>query len=160
MVEPLETLKKMLTLEKRDYEFQDKAVAGGLVRYVGTWQKQALRAYGEEKSDWIAQVVQQMKAYSAAPLAERRKLWRKLWQLVAPETEEPSAPEKKATPAPEPPAPPESSEPEPSKQPQRGEGLGAATDLLPGVGEKYSALLAKLGRNNNRGAFDSLSAPL
>lgn len=133
MVEPLETLKKMLTLEKRDYAFQDRAVAGGLARYVGTWQKQAVRVYGAERADWVAEVTRRMEEYSAGPAAVRPECWQQLWALLAPGEEEPV-----------PIAPPAQAQPAPSRVPV-GRGLRAATNLLPGVGEKRAKLLAKVG---------------
>ncbi|MEA3309140.1 MAG: ATP-dependent DNA helicase RecG [Chloroflexota bacterium] len=137
MGEPLETLKKMLTLEKQDYGFQDRAVAGGLVRYVGTWRKQATQAYSAERLDWVAEVAQGMAEYSAGPAASRPERWQCLWDLLAPGE---AAPEARVV-AP-PPAPVAAA---PRKSPLAGQGLRATTDLLPGVGEKRAQLLAKIG---------------
>ena len=74
MARPLETLGKMLDLETRDYRYQDRAVAGGLAGYAGTWRRQALEKLGEDARSWIESVVDLMKAYSASAVVSRQEV--------------------------------------------------------------------------------------
>jgi ATP-dependent DNA helicase RecG len=74
MVRPLEILGKMLELEARDYAYNDRAVAGGLARYVETWRRQARELYGDAAMDWIEQVAQRLHAYSSLDQAGRRQM--------------------------------------------------------------------------------------
>ena len=74
MARPLETLGKMLDLETRDYGYQDRAVAGGLAGYAGTWRRQALEKLGEDARSWIESVIDLMKAYSASAVVSRQEV--------------------------------------------------------------------------------------
>ncbi len=153
MLDPVETLKRMLNLEERDYNFQDKAVAGGLVRYAGTWQKQARSVYGEEATDWTEEVVQKIKAYSDTSPAERPDLLHTLKKLLddvptprpeavkeAPATApEPTTPKKKPAEKASPPVPPE-----PTAQADEAK-LQQSVTTLHGIGEKRATLLKNLG---------------
>lgn len=151
MVKPLETLEKILSLEEGDYAFQDRAVAGGLMRYADTWRKQALELYGTEAQVWADDVAGRLKAYSALPPAERPAAMRALRQLLRedptlagearefpdnePEDFEPAAPE-----------PVVAAQPAPQSAPRlRGSGLDAPVETLSGIGAKRAELLANLG---------------
>jgi ATP-dependent DNA helicase RecG len=74
MARPLEILGKMLELEARDYAYNDRAVAGGLARYVETWRRQAREAFDETAVGWIDQVAEQLHAYSSMDQAGRREM--------------------------------------------------------------------------------------
>jgi ATP-dependent DNA helicase RecG len=74
MARPLEILGKMLELEARDYAYNDRAVAGGLARYVETWRRQALDVFGDAATEWIEQVAQQLRTYGSLEPAERRAM--------------------------------------------------------------------------------------
>jgi len=99
MARPLETLGKMLDLETRDYSCQDRAVAGGLAGYAGTWRRQAAEMFGEDARSWIESVVGQMKAYSASSVVSRQEMAETLREMlragpsgtvVSPATESPA----------------------------------------------------------------------
>ncbi|MDF1513940.1 MAG: ATP-dependent DNA helicase RecG, partial [Anaerolineae bacterium] len=64
MFRGLETLLKMLALEEQDYQYQDRAVSGGLARYAETWRRQAQDAYGSAAEIWINDVVRRLETYS------------------------------------------------------------------------------------------------
>ncbi|MGC9357841.1 MAG: ATP-dependent DNA helicase RecG [Anaerolineae bacterium] len=141
MIDPLDTLKKMLTLEQRDYEYQDKAVAGGLARYADTWITQARKIYGSQAQAWIEEVANRLRAYSSLQPEARKEALRVLREVLE--------------------APPEGGdslvEPElkvepsiyrasrPAYAPEPGKGVLASVRTLSGVGKKRSALLEKLG---------------
>ncbi len=74
MARPLETLGKMLDLETRDYHHQDRAVAGGLAGYAGTWRRQAGEMFGEDARGWIESVADLMNAYSASDVVSRQEM--------------------------------------------------------------------------------------
>ena len=149
MINPLETLKKMLALEQKDYAFQDKAVAGGLARYADTWNRQAAGAFGD--SVWVEDVALRLRAYSALqPEARQQALQELLVILAAPPStgESAAAPQPSPTPAPPPSAkalqsatPPTRPAPTP---PQPGRGVLAPVTTLPGVAQKRAALLEKV----------------
>lgn len=71
MARPVEILSKMLELEARDYGYHDRAVAGGLARYVETWRKQAREAFGDTAIDWIELVAEKLQSYGALDPAAR-----------------------------------------------------------------------------------------
>ncbi len=144
MSQPLDTLKKMLTLEKEDYHFRDRAVAGGLRRYAETWQRQAGEVYGEAAASWVGEVADLLRAYSAATEAERPALFEQLWTLLR------RPPQGEAVPAPSRGQRAPVRGETPSAAPAgrggtRGPGVHASVALLPGVGPKRAELLAKLG---------------
>lgn len=113
MVRPLEILSKMLDLESRDYQYQDRAVAGGLSRYADTWRRQATQKYGADAATWIESIAQQLDAYSSMKVDARRAAVAALrerlragpaGQVGAPisspdETEPPTAPSPATSPA-------------------------------------------------------------
>ncbi len=145
MLKPVETLKKMLNLEEKDYHFQDKAVAGGLARYADTWDKQARSTYSEAAVDQIADIVHNMEAYSELSPEERPEALRALYEhlealagmsRVAPEA--PPAEEQRPVKAQV-----EEKAPKPESQADD-ERLWQSVDVLRGVGKKRAALLAKL----------------
>ena len=147
MLKPVETLKKMLTLEEKDYHFQDKAVAGGLARYANTWFNQARQAYGEEATEQIEDVKQGLEAYSDLPLDERPQVLNELREhLTALESMsevriEPPPAEKSPVAVKKAAVEKEIEEPQPQAD---DEGLGQSVEALRGVGQKRAALLAKL----------------
>ena len=152
MLKPVETLRKMLTLEEEDYHFQDKAVAGGLVRYANTWSKQARQTYGEDAVERIECVVEGLERYSELTPEERAEALRTLREhLEALESMSRSAPppsSDKASPVVTEKAPvEEEAEAVEAAQPQPqvdDEGLWQSVETLRGVGQKRAALLAKL----------------
>ena len=82
MVRPVEILGKMLELEARDYAFNDRAVAGGLARYVETWRRQALDVFGDSAVDWIDEVAQRLQTYSSLEQADRREMVATLQEML------------------------------------------------------------------------------
>lgn len=82
MARPLETLGKMLDLETRDYSYQDRAVAGGLAGYAGTWRRQAEEIFGEDARSWIENVADLMKGYSASAVASRQEMAETLREML------------------------------------------------------------------------------
>ncbi|MGC9348725.1 MAG: ATP-dependent DNA helicase RecG [Anaerolineae bacterium] len=169
MVRPLDILDKMLELEEQDYDFRDRAVAGGLSRYADTWRKQARKAFGSEAEDWIERVADRLDAYSSMEPAARRKAVDVLRRILNAgpggeaeqatsepqeevETAEVSA-EEVAEAEPQAVAEVEFStpterptEPETEPEPKRlsGRGLGAPVTVLSGIGEKRAESLAQL----------------
>lgn len=144
MVNPLETLKKMLALEQKDYAFQDRAVAGGLARYADTWSRQARELFGDVA--WVEDVAWRLRAYSTLQPEARQQALPELWALLAaPPTATgepallPQTPQSLLAPAPAP-APAR-----PVTVPQPGRGVLASVTTLPGVAKKRAALLEKLG---------------
>ncbi len=129
MNRPLETLKKILSLEKEDYGYRDRAVAGGLKRYADTWTHQAEANYGQEAKAWIDEIATLLRRYSDASIDERPALFEQLWQQV----NNPPAPTSEAAP--------------PTARPRTGGGPGvnAPVAVLSGVGPKRAELLARLG---------------
>ncbi|HRT30882.1 MAG TPA: ATP-dependent DNA helicase RecG [Anaerolineae bacterium] len=143
MINPLDTLKKRLLLEQKDYAFQDKAVAGGLVRYADTWRRQALAAFGD--AAWVEDVAVRLCAYSGLQPEARQQALQELWAILsappAPVTSD-GAPAEVSAPT----APPASSAARPAPSPaQPGRGILAPVTTLPGVAQKRAAYLEKLG---------------
>jgi ATP-dependent DNA helicase RecG len=147
MAKPLETLEKILSLEEVDYQYQDKAVAGGLARYAETWIKQAEGLYDRTAFAWIEDVANRLKAYTSLSPETRETLLRELREILRspPDGVEQSAglsegmkPRYQAE------SPPESPSPLPPSK-KSGPGLEASVKTLAGVGEKRAELLDKLG---------------
>lgn len=150
MINPLETLKKMLALEQKDYAFQDKAVAGGLARYADTWNRQAAGVFGD--SVWVEDVALRLRTYSALqPEARQQALQELLLILAAPPSigESAAAPQSSPTSAPPPSVKASQSATSPTRPaptpPQPGRGVLAPVTTLPGVAQKRAALLEKVG---------------
>jgi len=142
MINPLETLRKILALEEKDYDFQDKAVAGGLARYVATWRKQAIRLFGETANTWIDDVASRLEAYSSLqPEARRQALQTLLEVLEASPQQKTSSEAVPSVPQPavkKPPTPVQSAA-------KSRKGLAASVKVLSGVGPRRVELLEKLG---------------
>ena len=137
MINPLDTLKKMLLLEQKDYAFQDKAVAGGLGRYADTWRRQALAAFGD--AAWVEDVAVRLCAYSGLQPEARQQALQELWTIL-------SAPPASATSGGAPAEIPAPTAPRPAQPPaQPGRGVLAPVTTLPGVAQKRAAYLEKLG---------------
>ena len=94
MVKPLEILQKILRLEEEDYQYQDKAVSGGLSRYVGTWLSQAEKAYGA--TPWVQDVANRLEAYSTLSVEAREEAMQDLWRVLRAGPEAPEAKVKEA----------------------------------------------------------------
>ncbi len=144
MVKPLEILQKILRLEEEDYQYQDKAVSGGLSRYVGTWLSQAEKAYGA--TPWVEDVANRLEAYSTLSVAAREEAMRDLWRVLR------AGPEGAKVSGEKPPAATSKPDPTPSKSPaapesprEDGRGLNASVLLLSGVGKKRASQLENLG---------------
>jgi ATP-dependent DNA helicase RecG len=131
MVRPLEILVKMIKLEEDDYNYQDKAVAGGLARYADTWKRQALQTFGEQASLWIEDVANRLIAYSSLAPETRKNALDTLSVILSKD------PVTYVTPPPEPTPPPP---PKPTTLVE-GKGLLAPISKITGVGSKrYQAL--------------------
>ncbi len=141
MVKPLEILQKILRLEEEDYQYQDKAVSGGLSRYVGTWLSQAEKAYGA--TPWVQDVANRLEAYSTLSVEAREEAMQDLWRVLraGPEAPEPKVKEVPA-PASKPASPKSAAPSEPSGE--EGRGLDASVLLLSGVGKKRAEQLENL----------------
>lgn len=147
MINPLDTLKKMLALEQKDYAFQDKAVAGGLARYADTWSRQALGAFGD--AAWVEDVALRLRAYSALQPEARQQALQELSAILAappatsggpmPEVSSPAASASSASALQTQPARPAPAPPQP------GRGILAPVTTLPGVAQKRAAYLEKMG---------------
>ena len=142
MKNAIEKLTNILKLESEQYE--DKAVLGGLARYAKTWVEEAQAVSGPEATQWIADVADQLRAYSelAEPDARRAAVSRLLETLgttpAAPPPAEPAAPAE----------PPQPSPPAKSKRAapgQPGAGIDAPITALQGVGSRQAKRLANLG---------------
>ena len=146
MIKPCETLRKILKLEAEDYKFQDKAVAGGLARYAGTWHKQALQVYGDAAEAWVEDVTQRLRAYSTLQPEGRQEAMRLLQEVLdaapAAQAAKPAQKPGRASvlPSASPSVTRQRTPPEVS-----GRGVDASVKLLPGVGGKRAQLLEKLG---------------
>ncbi len=145
MTQPLETLEKILHLEEEDYQYQDKAVSGGLARYAETWRKQAGRQYGEAAEPWVEEIARRLESYSTLDVGSRPAAMRALWEILraGPQGTPPVRPTE--APAPPPPTEPKPAPPPTPSRPQAGRGLDAPVTTLPGVGKKHGQLLAKIG---------------
>ncbi|MGC9521479.1 MAG: ATP-dependent DNA helicase RecG [Anaerolineae bacterium] len=169
MARPIEILGKMLELEMRDYNYQDRAVAGGLSRYVDTWRKQAVQEFGDEAEPWIEGIAERLEAYSTLDPSTRRDMIVTLREMLASgplsahaeqkvelRTEEHVGAQPKKPPA-EKPAPSEGHLAAPADSPQAapvsaeapdrrvGRGLEAPIEVISGIGKKRSELLSNLG---------------
>ncbi len=138
MVKPLEILEKILHLEENDYDYQDKAVSGGLARYADTWVKQAKVAFGDSAASWVEDIAARLRAYSEIELALRKDAMQALRAVLHAGPDE-DAPELSSE--------PQVSEDHPSYEvrPAPGRGADASVMTLSGVGKKRAELLSKLG---------------
>ncbi len=145
MVKPLETLEKILKLEEMDYQYQDKAVAGGLARYAETWIKQAEELYGRAAFAWIEDIANRLKAYTSLSPETRSALLHELREILrsppdgvghAARPSEAMASQSDV----------ESGDLPPSSVPslKDGQGLNASVQSLAGIGQKRAGLLEKL----------------
>ncbi|MGB9872616.1 MAG: hypothetical protein ACPLYD_13250, partial [Anaerolineae bacterium] len=82
MPTPVDTLKNILLLEKKDHECRDRAVIGGLARFADTWLREAGRAYGPEATAWVGEIARRLQDYSARPPQERRQALEELLRLL------------------------------------------------------------------------------
>lgn len=152
MVNPLDTLKKMLSLEQKDYACQDKAVAGGLARYADTWSRQASAVF--EDTAWVEDIALRLRAYSALQPGARSQALQELLELL---TISPSPVNEEGASSPAPmdartvPAAPQAplpaglvARPAPVP-PQPGRGILAPITTLPGVAHKRAGYLDKIG---------------
>jgi hypothetical protein len=81
MPTPVETLKKVLHLEK-EYNYQDRAMIGGLARYADTWLREAGRTFGPEATAWVGEIARRLRDYSTRPPQERPQALEGLLQLL------------------------------------------------------------------------------
>ena len=150
MVRPLEILSKMLKLEEDDYDYQDRAVSGGLARYAETWRRQALEVFGETALAWISEVANRLIAYSALERDTRQSALQGLRILLeeGPTDQFPVASEESVQPE-APQYAPQKTESIPQRS-EPGKGLDASIKRIPSVGDKRAELLAKLNINTIR----------
>jgi ATP-dependent DNA helicase RecG len=168
MPTPVETLKKVLHLEK-EYNYQDRAMIGGLARYADTWLREAGRTFGPEATAWVGEIARRLRDYSARPPQERPQALEELLQLLeaGPQsmpggpTPDVSAGGPPARPPTEmtistPPAPPIAQPTPPRAAPsavrrppppatEEPPGLKAPLTAIRGVGAKQAERLARLG---------------
>ncbi len=134
MTNPILQLYKVLELEKKRH-YRDDAVLGGFAEFARQWQVAALAAATDARQKaWVQKTAATLSAYSQLTPAARpqtiREILTELRQLH-------SAP----PPAP-PPAQPRRKKSPPAPQP--GQGLLAPLTVLPGIGPKLAATLARL----------------
>lgn len=137
MVRPLEILSKMLNLEEFDYDYQDRAVSGGLARYADTWRRQALEVFGETALLWIDEVANRLIAYSSLEPVARKGALQALHTLLSEDPKntkliDAQKPEQQASPKYNPP------------KSVPGKGLDASIQHLSNIGDRRAELLAKL----------------
>ncbi len=82
MPTPVDTLKNILLLEKKDHECRDRAVIGGLARFADTWLREAGHAFGPEATVWVGEIARRLRDYSARPPQERRQALEGLLRLL------------------------------------------------------------------------------
>jgi len=175
MPTPVDTLKNILLLEKKDHECRDRAVIGGLARFADTWLREAGRSFGPEATAWVGEIARRLRDYSARPPQERPRALEELLQLLeagpqsmpvepvpGPSVGEPAvalpgemsagAPSEPTPAPPAPPAPPArpraTAVPERRPAPHPTEeppGLKAPLTAIRGVGTKQAERLARLG---------------
>lgn len=175
MPTPVDILRNILLLEKKDHECRDRAVIGGLARFADTWLREAGRAFGPEATAWVGEIARRLRDYSARSPQERPQALEELLQLLeagpqsmpaatapAPPVAEPpislpgepsaSAPAESAPAPAVPPAPPvrpraaAPSPPRPRPVPtEEPPGLKAPLTAIRGVGAKQAERLARLG---------------
>ncbi|MCL4535666.1 MAG: ATP-dependent DNA helicase RecG [Bacteroidetes bacterium] len=108
---PFLTLRKILELDRQRYAFADKAVTGGLTRYVDHWLAQAREALPSPPPRWMETLAELLRSYSAADVPRRQQIvelsLRYLGQVEALDQAGPSSPAEQERPAaaPAPPAP-------------------------------------------------------
>lgn len=175
MPTPIDTLKNILILEKKDHECRDRAVIGGLARFADTWLREAGRTFGPEATAWVGEIARRLRDYSARPPHERPQALKELLRLleagpqsmsgepipgpsvVEPAVSPPGEPSASAPaePTPAPPVPPTPpAQPRATVAPQRRpvsppteepSGLKAPLTAIRGVGSKQAERLARLG---------------
>ena len=82
MPPPVDTLKNILLLEKKDHECRDRAVIGGLARFADTWLREAGRTFGPEATVWVGEIARRLRDYSALPPQERPQALEDLLRLL------------------------------------------------------------------------------
>jgi ATP-dependent DNA helicase RecG len=152
MTTPTEKLTNILRLEAE--KCQDRAVVGGLARYADTWLKKAGAALGLEATDWVKEVGDRLRAYSALPepAARREAVTILLEMLKDAPTAKRKDKDRQAPPAalPGPPGPSQAVEPRPAEKPSTTPtrprtGLDSPVTALQGVGPRQAKRLTKLG---------------
>ncbi len=152
MTTPTEKLTNILRLEAE--KCQDRAVVGGLARYADTWLKKAGAALGLEATDWVKEVGDRLRAYSALPepAARREAVTILLEMLKDAPTAKRKDKDRQAPPAalPGPPGPSHAVEPRPAEKPpttptRPRTGLDSPVTALQGVGPRQAKRLTKLG---------------
>jgi ATP-dependent DNA helicase RecG len=147
MAKPLETLEKILNLEALDYQYQDKAVAGGLARYAETWIKQAEELYGRAAFAWIEDIADRLKAYTSLSPETRKTLLYELREILRSPPDDVgrvASSAKDVISQPQAEVQPDDLHPSPKLPAKDVQGLDASVQTLPGIGRKRSELLEKL----------------
>jgi ATP-dependent DNA helicase RecG len=142
-------LKRILLLEK-EQGYNDRAIIGGLDRYMQFWERQAREELGAEFGPHIGEVGRALADYGDRSHAERRSALQTALTLLAngcgtvpherpAERRVAEQPEKRATPR------PQASRPSPKTESSGGEGLAASIQTLSGVGPARAQQMARLG---------------
>jgi len=130
-------LKRILILE-RDQGYRDRAVIGGLARFLGYWQKEARReAQQYVPPIAVDEVLQSTNAYSTLSPQERRPIVEQLLHALADGSSEPATQETPPPPVPDTPSP-RVVDPKPDKRPTPGKDSipterPAPTDIEPPI---------------------------
>ncbi|MGD8245225.1 MAG: hypothetical protein PVI63_08535, partial [Anaerolineae bacterium] len=146
MTTPIQRLTKILRLEAEKH--QDQAVVSGLASYAATWTREAEPAFGPQASDWVKEIAERLRTYSALPnTAARREALSALIDVLnrGPEVATQS----------EPPSPRHTVErPKSGPRPARSAAPRATLDSpitdLRGIGPKRAQSMARLGLSTIR----------
>ena len=165
MYQSTEKLYKIFKLEA-EFNYQNKAVVGGLEKYTESWVGEA-RAEGMDEA-LIQQVSRILKAYASLPIEQRAGSLKEIGQILdvagikhlpdsPAETSQPEPPRQAPAKKPTPKQPAERKPRGSSTKRQNGpaplpvsdalQGLKAPTTIIRGIGDKQAELLAKLGLN-------------
>ena len=157
MASAFETLSKILALEAEEY--RNRAVIGGIERFIPNWREQALaEAKDEEEARLVEEIALLLADYpTIRRRRERAQLVRKVQSMLQRLMPQPPPRRKARRPtraAPKPPpreakvkreAPPTPPPPPVQPPPSPPAGLQAPVTTLPGIGPKQAARLARLG---------------
>jgi ATP-dependent DNA helicase RecG len=155
MTTPVEKLTKILRLEAEKH--QDRAVFGGLVRYADTWAIEAEDFFEPAAADWIREVTDLLRAYSAlSDHTARQKAMAALLDMLKDVPFKHIEPEEEAIPSATVPVETKPPSEHPSEQPisapiqsseTRRTGLDSPITALQGVGPRQAERMSKLGVN-------------
>lgn len=145
----LDKLRRILALEQ-EQDFYDRAVIGGLGRFMQFWERQARQELGAESTPQVDQVIGALGGYQALSHGARKAAVQSVLTLLQEQTALQAVPQRALEPAPAVEADrakPERQQPKPTPEPTatEDEGLGAPVTSLQGVGPRQGQRLKRLG---------------